>query len=310
MRDICTAEDGGSDFGPEFFERQGWLRFQERDQKFFTEARKPATRGFGDLGRRRWYHPILRFSEERDLLRAARSGDAAAKEKLFKSFHRLILKISNQYRGPPHNDLFSAGIIGFLEAVDRFDLKRNSGRLATFAEPRIRNRVRQEVKQWNKGGEAGETRADRWLYHNRWADVQQVIAAVGGSIADAEAAIARAAARAGGHAYYDATECAYDDHSNYVAPRQPATHDIYREYDFFSPYQSSPQLRFHKPLSRLIDELAELTLPPGQKTRGERRMTQIGRRPYALELVKRDRARAAARANPNNYLYPWKREAA
>jgi hypothetical protein len=101
MTDIRTAEEGRNDFYNEsvIFERQGWFRFRGRDQKFFTEARKPPSCSSGDLGRRRWHHPILNFSEERDLLREVRTRVAAAKDKLFKSFHRLILKISNQYHG-------------------------------------------------------------------------------------------------------------------------------------------------------------------------------------------------------------------
>jgi hypothetical protein len=53
-------------------------------------------------------------------------------------------------------------------------------------------------------------------------------------------------------------------------------------------------------LQRLADEIDR---------REMRRLNEIGRRAYALELVERDRKRIEARANPDNYLYPWVRRA-
>jgi hypothetical protein len=80
-----------------------------------------------DLSRRRWYLQNLSPDEERDLLRAARSGDKKAAEKLFKHFHKDILKISSTFSGPTHSELVAAGIDGFCYSVARFDLRKNNG---------------------------------------------------------------------------------------------------------------------------------------------------------------------------------------
>ena len=80
-----------------------------------------------DLSRRRWYLPNLSPTDERDLLRGARLGEKKAADKLFKYFHKDILKISSAFPGPTHNELVAAGIEGFCYAVAYFDLRRNNG---------------------------------------------------------------------------------------------------------------------------------------------------------------------------------------
>src|SRR5213082_2613650 len=85
------------------------------------------------------------------LLAASAACRSIARSKSsMKSFHRFILKIVSQYSGPPHNELMAAGTVGFWEAVERFNLNRNSGRLSTYAEHWIRKRVREAVKKWAK----------------------------------------------------------------------------------------------------------------------------------------------------------------
>src|SRR5262249_10261496 len=74
-----------------------------------------------DLRQRRWHEPILDARTERELIRKAKSGDDAAKQKLVEAFHRLILSIVSRHSGPSHNDLMAAGSIGFWEAVSRFN---------------------------------------------------------------------------------------------------------------------------------------------------------------------------------------------
>jgi RNA polymerase sigma factor (sigma-70 family) len=93
-------------------------------------------------------------------------SQARAKDKLVRSFHRLVLKIASEYFGPARDDLIGAGVLGFWEAINRFDLRRNN-RLGAFAEWWIRKRVRLAVREWRRGGQAGETRADRFVYSNR-----------------------------------------------------------------------------------------------------------------------------------------------
>jgi DNA-directed RNA polymerase sigma subunit (sigma70/sigma32) len=91
----------------------------------------------------------LSEGDERDLIRAVRAtGDEQAKRKLFDAFHRWILTIAAQYSGPPTDDLASAAFRGFWEAVSKFNLRSNIGRLSTYAEICIRKRLSETVYDW------------------------------------------------------------------------------------------------------------------------------------------------------------------
>ena len=146
-----------------------------------------------DLSRRRWRGPVLSPDEERDLIRLAQSGDGRAKDRLVKSFHRQVLKIAGKYFGPAHSDLMAAGMLGFSEAIARFDL-RCSRRLSTYAAPWIRKHVLLAVQHWSKDGDSSDTRADRYLFAHPNASVEEIVRAVGGSPKAAQAAIWRTVA--------------------------------------------------------------------------------------------------------------------
>jgi len=118
-----------------------------------------------DLSQCRWHEPTLDRRTERELIRRAKSGDEAAKQKLVEAFHRLILLIASQRSGPPFNDLMSAGLFGFAEALNRFNENRGS-RLSTYARHWIEKFVRLAVKDWRREGASGETRQDRFIFSN------------------------------------------------------------------------------------------------------------------------------------------------
>ena len=85
-----------------------------------------------NLTESRWRDPILSPGEVADALRAARGpepGAAAAKNTLFKAFHRLVLKEAQPYCSDDgrNDDLIAAGNLGLAEAIDRFNLNRNNG---------------------------------------------------------------------------------------------------------------------------------------------------------------------------------------
>ena len=143
-----------------------------------------------DLSQRRWHVPILDRRTERELIRKAKSGGEPAKQKLVEAFHRLILSIASQRSGPPFNDLMSAGLFGFTEALNRFNENRGS-RLSTYARHWIEKYVRLAVKDWRREGASGETRQDRFIFSNPRATAEEVVAAAGGTLADAERAITR-----------------------------------------------------------------------------------------------------------------------
>jgi RNA polymerase sigma factor (sigma-70 family) len=258
---------------------------------------------------------VLSFGEERDLIRQVRSGDERAKNKLYQSFHRTILKIASKYSGPTHAELMAAGSHGFWEAVQRFNLTRNSGRLRTYADSWIRKRILEEIERRNKDGDSSDTRADRWIYSHPNAAAEEVVAAVGGSLRAAEAAIQRALAHA--TESYDTTEGGYDEDDN---PRGLAPHGSNKHFTCFNDFQSTPQILHHRPAgrqghvrdmlsgkrprwpgySRIIDCFAEAA-----DDRARRRLKEIGRRAYALELVAKEQKRKARvdQAKHPGYLF-------
>jgi RNA polymerase sigma factor (sigma-70 family) len=295
MKDIGTTGIGGDDYYYESKQFDGGGRQPRKRQ----DPKQPVQ---SDLTRYRFCGRILTPSEERDLLRRAQAGDGAAKNELVSRFHRSVLEIAGQYHGPAHEDLVAAGLLGLCEAIAKFDLRRKNGFFA-YAKWLIREEIREAAKEWRKRGQAGETRADRYVYDNPNATPDDIAKKVGCSVSDAGAATQRAEAYRNGHERYDTTENgAYDEDDNCRGQRRATAHEIYSLYDFYSPQQLSPQLRFHGAVSRLIDALAV-----DADKRAARRLKQIGRRAYALELVERDRKRIAARADEQQYLYPWKR---
>jgi len=143
-----------------------------------------------DLSRYRWQSPSLDLAEERDLLRKAKAGDRRAMEKLLQSFHRLVLSIAGKSHGD-RDDIIAAGVLGLMEAIQAFDL-RHSARFSTIAKPYIQKRMREELKQDVRHGMRGETRADKWLWGNPGAAVEEIVKATGCSQKAAEEARERA----------------------------------------------------------------------------------------------------------------------
>jgi RNA polymerase sigma factor (sigma-70 family) len=250
-----------------------------------------------------WRGPLPDKREERELIRRYRRGDEAAKQKLVESFHRLVRSIVSQYSGPSHNDLMAAGLFGFCEAISRFNENRDY-RLSTYAKYWIRKYILLAIRDWRREGAAGETRQDRHIFSNPSTTAEEVVAAVGGRLADAGKAIARLDA---GHEHYDTSESSFDQDGNYTGPTIATSHEICRMYDDrFLRFQLSPQLRIHEEVcgphlnGRLgrIDELADYQIADAK-----RRLAEVGCRRYALELVERERIRIAYQAKPSRYLY-------
>src|SRR5262245_11627935 len=105
--------------------------------------------------------------DDRDLLRAAQQNDVAAKDELIRRYRPTVEAIASEYWGPPRDDLISAGYVGLLEAIRRFDLTRNTS-LRAYAASWIKKGIRDLVKDWRKGGQSGETRADRKQPRTIW----------------------------------------------------------------------------------------------------------------------------------------------
>ena len=247
-----------------------------------------------DLSRHRWFTPRPDQQSERELIRKAKSGDDAAKQKLLEANHRCVLRLVGQYSGPPHADMMAAGLLGLCEAITRFN-ENHGCQLSTYAEHWIRKRVLLAIDDWRREGAAGETRQDRHIFNNPTATAEQVVAAVGGTLANAEKAITRLDA---GHDSYDTAEALYDEDDNYKGPKTATSHEICLMYGRFSRFQLAPQLRLHEPASRWIDELANY-----HAAERCRRLSEVGRPRYALELLERERIKTAHRSKQSRHLY-------
>ena len=70
------------------------------------------------------------------LLRRAREGDDAAREKLIEGNLRLVLSVIQRFdkRGEPADDLFQVGCIGLIKAISNFDPDKQV-RFSTYGVP-------------------------------------------------------------------------------------------------------------------------------------------------------------------------------
>lgn len=244
-----------------------------------------------NLSRYRWRGPIPDQRTERDVIRKARSGDQEAKRKLVEVFHRKLLKIVGEYSGPPHDDMLSAALFGFWLAVSRFNENRGY-RLWTYAKDWVRKYIRLCIKDWRREGAAGETRQDRFIFSNGAATAEQVVAATGGGISNAERAIARHNTQHENYREGANDHCRFKtaDDSRGTRYHEPVDgRDMRRMYDCFKAHQLSPQLRDFNAASKWIDSLA--------------RKAGTGRKHHSNHLYRTaadigERAKIAARMSP------------
>lgn len=98
---------------------------------------------FADYMRELQHVVLLRPEEEAYLWHAyRRSGDRGSRQRLIESYQPLVFKVVMQLRPPEPlaMDLIQEGLVGLIEAVERFDPDRGV-RFSTFAPYRIRGRV-------------------------------------------------------------------------------------------------------------------------------------------------------------------------
>lgn len=98
---------------------------------------------FADYMRELQHVVLLRPDQEAGLWRDyRRGGDRASRQRLIESYQPLVFKVVMQMRPPEplKMDLIQEGLVGLIEAVERFDPDRGV-RFSTFATYRIRGRV-------------------------------------------------------------------------------------------------------------------------------------------------------------------------
>ena len=92
----------------------------------------------------------LNEEEKQRLLRLARAGDKAAREKMILGNLRLVLSISGRFnpkRDTP-DDLFQVGCIGLIKAIDNFNLDMDV-KFSTYAVPMIIGELRRYQRDNN-----------------------------------------------------------------------------------------------------------------------------------------------------------------
>lgn len=82
-----------------------------------------------------------------DLLRRSQEGDAAAREQLVIENSGLVWSIARRYfgRGVDPDDLYQLGCLGFLKAIDGFDLEYGT-QFSTYAVPKIAGEIRRFLR--------------------------------------------------------------------------------------------------------------------------------------------------------------------
>ena len=102
---------------------------------------------------------LLSPVEMETLLRRAKEGDTAAREKLIEGNLRLVLSVIQRFdkRGECPDDLFQVGCIGLIKAISNFDPGKQV-KFSTYGVPtvcRLRN-FRKDISQWNREPEQTE----------------------------------------------------------------------------------------------------------------------------------------------------------
>jgi len=87
------------------------------------------------------------MTEQKELIRLAQTGDKQAAEQLVTENSGLIWSVAKRFigRGTDTEDLYQLGCLGFLKAVDGFDLEYGT-QFSTYAVPKISGEIRRFLR--------------------------------------------------------------------------------------------------------------------------------------------------------------------
>lgn len=94
--------------------------------------------------------PRLTAKENEELMKKLKTGDKAAREKFIVGNMRLVLSLVKRFWAKNANadDVFQAGCIGLLKAIDNFDL-RVGVKFSTYAVPMIMGEIKRYLRDGN-----------------------------------------------------------------------------------------------------------------------------------------------------------------
>jgi len=94
--------------------------------------------------------PCLTSEEKKTLLKAAKTGDSDARERLISGNLRLVLSILQRFTGRHENldDLFQVGCVGLIKAIDNFNTEIDV-EFSTYAVPMIIGEIRRYLRDNN-----------------------------------------------------------------------------------------------------------------------------------------------------------------
>ena len=94
--------------------------------------------------------PVLTEDEKTELLKKAKGGDKAAREKMISGNLRLVLSVVQKFTGRGENpdDLFQVGCIGLIKAIDNFDPGLDV-KFSTYGVPMIIGEIRRFLRDSN-----------------------------------------------------------------------------------------------------------------------------------------------------------------
>lgn len=94
--------------------------------------------------------PVISEKEKIELIKRARSGDKAAREKMITCNLRLVLSVVQKFanRGENLDDLFQVGCIGLVKAIDNFN-EELMVKFSTYGVPMIIGEIRRYLRDNN-----------------------------------------------------------------------------------------------------------------------------------------------------------------